>query len=128
MVTFFCPSCWKEIDGREKVCPYCRADLVDYEKKSFEQKLINALSHPERETVGRAAYILGRLKSVKAVKDLRSLFDRSGDPYVKREVLEALDLIGSQEAADFIRKAAQSDIAIVRRKAEVLLKVHEIEK
>ena len=122
MATFFCPSCWKEIKEEDKACPYCHADLADYQQKSFEEKLINALTHPERETVRRAAYILGRLKSVLAVKDLRALFDRTEDPYVKREVLEALDCIGTDEAADFIRKVAQSDMAIVRRKAADLLK------
>jgi len=122
MATFFCPYCWKEIREEDKKCPYCHADLTDYQQKSFEEKLINALTHPEQETVRRAVYILGRLKSVLAVKDMRALFDRTGDPYVKREVLEALDRIGTEEAVDFIHKAAQSDMAIVRRKAEDLLK------
>jgi HEAT repeat protein len=122
MATFFCPSCWKEIREEDKKCPYCHADLAGYQEKTFEEKLINALTHPERETVRRAVYILGRLKSVLAVKDLRALFDRTGDPYVKRETLEALDRIGTEEAVDLIRKAVKSDMAIVRRKAADLSK------
>jgi len=72
--------------------------------------------------VRRAAYILGRLKGVLAVKNLRALFDRTGDLYVKREVLEALQCIGTEEAADVILKAADSDMVIVRKKAESLLR------
>jgi HEAT repeat protein len=50
------------------------------------------------------------------------LFDRTGDPYVKREVLEALQRIGTEDAADVILKAADSDMVIVRKKAESLLR------
>jgi HEAT repeat protein len=121
MITYFCPFCWNEIKAEDKVCPYCRSELSEYQKKSFEEKLINALNHPERETARRAAHILGRLKSANAVKKLVELFGLTVDPYIKMEILEALHYIGTEEAADFIHKTAGSDSAVIRRKAEELL-------
>jgi len=59
-MVFFCPICWKEIKETEKTCPYCDANITEHEKRSFEEKLINALKHPERETVQRAVWILGK--------------------------------------------------------------------
>jgi HEAT repeat protein len=121
MITYFCPFCWNEIKETDKVCPYCHSELSGYYNKNFEEKLINALNHPERETARRAAYILGRLKSANAVKKLVELFGLTTDPYIKMEILEALYNIGTDEADAFVRKAAGSDVAVIRRKARELL-------
>lgn len=59
-MTFFCPVCWKEIQATDRICPSCGADISEYENKVFEEKLINALRHTERETVQRVVYILTR--------------------------------------------------------------------
>lgn len=121
MITYFCPFCWNEIKETDKVCPYCHSELAGYHSRNFEEKLINALNHPERETARRAAYILGRLKSANAVKKLAELFGLTRDPYIKVEVLEALYYIGTEEARDFLKEAAGSDMSVIRRKAEELL-------
>lgn len=120
MITFFCPRCWKEIKREDKKCPYCAADIIKHDRKGFEEKLINALNHPERETVQRAVWILGRLRSVMSVQPLISLFEQSGDPYLKIEILNTLKKIGTTDAIDLIEKAVHSQIRIVRRKAEEL--------
>lgn len=122
MITFFCPRCWKEIKGDDKRCPYCGADITEHERKGFEEKLINALRHPERETVQRAVWILGRLKTDKAVKPLIKLFGQSDNPYLKRGILDALYEIGSPEAMDFIMKSLNSEISIVRKRANEIVK------
>lgn len=44
-------------------CPCCGADLRDFTGKSYEEKLILALRHPEPTIPIRAAMILGELKS-----------------------------------------------------------------
>lgn len=59
-MTFFCPVCWKGIQATDRICPSCGVDISAYENKVFEEKLINALRHTERETVQRAVYILTR--------------------------------------------------------------------
>ncbi len=83
--------------------------------------MINALSHPERETVQRAVWILGRLKSIEAVKPLVSLFEQTDDPYSKAEILDTLDQIETPEAVGFIVRSLDSEISIVRRAAKSLM-------
>lgn len=121
MITFFCPICWKEIKGDERICPHCGADITEHEKKGFEEKLINALRHPERETVQRAVWILGRLKTERAVKPLIKLFEQSDNPYLKREILDALFEIGAPDAMAFIVRSLKSEISIVRKKAREII-------
>ncbi|MFN3505067.1 MAG: HEAT repeat domain-containing protein [Caldimicrobium sp.] len=122
MITFFCPHCWKEVAQDAKRCPYCGADITEFDKKSFEEKLIDSLNHPIRDTVQRAVWILGRLKSYRAVNPLIKLFEQSDNPYLKREILEALYEIGVEEGIEFIKKALKSEISMVRKKAEEIIK------
>jgi HEAT repeat protein len=124
-MTFFCPICWKEIKYDDKRCPMCAADITEYEKKSFEEKLINALKHPERETVQRAVWILGRLKSIKAVKPLIILFEQTDNPYLKVEILDSMNILKTPDAIDVIVKALDSVEGIVRRKAKELVERRE---
>ncbi|MCX7792797.1 MAG: HEAT repeat domain-containing protein [Thermodesulfovibrionales bacterium] len=120
-MTFFCPSCWKEIEEKHRVCPYCSADITEHEKKGFEDKLINALRHRERETVQRAVWILGRLKSIKAVKPLIELFGLTDDPFLKRDILQALYGIHTEKAIAFIKDCLNSETRLVKKKAEELI-------
>jgi HEAT repeat protein len=121
MITFFCPSCWKEIKEDDGRCPFCSADITEHEKKGFEEKLINALNHPERETVQRAVWILGRIKSAKAVQPLMQLFERTVNPYLKAEILDTLYKIETPEANSLIVRSIDSEISIVKRKAKKLI-------
>lgn len=126
-MTFFCPICWKEVKREDRKCPYCGADITGHEKKGFEEKLINALRHPERETVQRAVWILGKLKSIEAVKPLIRLFEQSDNPFLKREILDTLFEIGDPDAMAFIVKSLKSEISIVRKKAnEIIEKRHYV--
>lgn len=125
-MTFFCPHCWKEIRKEHRICPYCGADIKDYEKKDFEEKLINALRHPERETVQRAVWILGRLRSERAVEPLKELFNSTDNPFLKRQILVALSEIGSEMAKTLIRDCINSETGIVKKKAVELIKNLEI--
>lgn len=120
-MTFFCPICWKEIREDDERCPYCGSDITEHERKSFEDKLINALRHPERETVQRAVWILGKLKSIKAVGPLKMLFEQTDNPFLKIEILNAFGEIATQDTIDLIVNALDSDISIVRRKARELM-------
>jgi predicted amidophosphoribosyltransferase len=120
-MTFFCPECWEEIGEKDRKCPHCGADITEHEKKGFEEKLINALRHPERETVQRAVWILGRLKTIKALQPLIRLFEQSDNPFLKREILDALSEIGTPDAMDFIMKASKSEISIIKIKAKEII-------
>lgn len=120
-MVFFCPQCWKEINAADAKCPHCGADITEHEKKEFEEKLINALRHPERETVQRAVWILGRLKSVKAVMPVIKLFEQTDNSFLKMEILDALGEIGTPAAGDFIVRSVDSKISIVKEKAKRLI-------
>jgi HEAT repeat protein len=121
MITLFCPGCWKEIKGDELTCPHCGADITEHEMKGFEEKLLNALGHPERETVQRAVWILGRLNSVKAVEPLIRLFEKTDNPFLKIGILDALYEIGTPKALNFVIGSIDSGVSIVRRKASELM-------
>lgn len=120
-MTFFCPGCWKEIDKKDRICPYCNADIHVHERKGFEEKLMNALRHHEPETVRRAIWILGRLKSREAVRPLIELFEETDNPFFKIEILDALAEIGTEDSIGFIKKSLHSETGIVRKKAEEII-------
>ncbi len=120
-MTLFCPRCWKEIKGEDKKCPHCGADVTEHEKRGFEEKLINALNHPERETVQRAVWILGRLKYTDAVKPLINLFEGTEDPYLKVTILYALSEIETPEAVGFIIRSTDSTISMVKKNARDII-------
>lgn len=118
---FFCPTCWKEIKEIDRVCPLCSADISEYENKDFEEKLIHALKHPEQKTVQRAVYILGRLKSIKAVQPLIKLFKQTGNTFLKIEILNALNKTGVPEAKKFITEVTNSNASLIKRIAKDLI-------
>lgn len=120
-MTFFCPTCWKEIKGIDTICPFCGADISEYANKGFEEKLINALRHREGETVQRAVYILGRRKSIKAVQPLLKLFKQTNNTLLKIGILNALDEIGVPEAREFILKVIDSDAGMMKRMAKEII-------
>lgn len=122
MTTFFCPHCWKEIDKNDKLCPYCAYDISTYSELDFEDKLIIALNHPERDTVKRAVWILGKIKSEKAIQHLIHTFEKADDPYLQREIIKSLKQIGTKEAMDYIKQAISSNSVIVKRAALEILK------
>ncbi len=120
-MVFFCPACWKEIGKHDEKCPYCGSDITEHDKKRFEDKLINALRHPERQTVQRAVWILGKIKSMKALAPLKSLFEQTDNPFLRTEILDAFSEIASQDALELVVKAIDSDITMVRRKARDII-------
>ncbi len=54
--------------------------------------------------VQQAVYILGRLKSIRAVKSLINLFEQTDDALLKMKILDSLTEIGTPEARNFIIK------------------------
>jgi HEAT repeat protein len=121
-MTFFCPFCWKEIPPDTRKCPHCGREISEAQKRSFEEKLLAALEHPERETVKRAVWILGKIKSRKSTAPLIRLFRRTGDPYLKAEILGALAEIGEPEGIEFLREVMLADKGVVGKRAARLLK------
>ncbi|GAB61676.1 MAG: HEAT repeat domain-containing protein [Candidatus Jettenia sp.] len=120
-MTFFCPLCWKEIKEIDLICPFCGADILEYVNKDFEEKLVNALRHPERETVRRAIHILGKLKSTKAVRPIIKLFKQTDNTFLKMEILNTLNEVGIPETKEFMLKVIDSDVGLIKRMAKSII-------
>ncbi|MCS7157058.1 MAG: HEAT repeat domain-containing protein [Blastocatellia bacterium] len=121
-MTFFCPSCWREVNAGFDTCPSCGTNINRYSRSTpYVEKLISALQHPEPQTVRRAAWILGRLKAREAVPALLGTGERTRDPYVIESVIEALGEIGDERAREFLRRCTVQGAVRVRRAAEEAL-------
>ena len=107
------------------MCPCCGADISERENKDFEEKLINALRHTERETVQRAVFILGKLKSSKAVQPIFKLFQQTDNIFLKTEILNTLNEIEAPEAKEFFMNVLDSEIGIIKRMAKALVKEYK---
>lgn len=89
----------------DRTCPCCNVDISGYKNKDFERRLIHVLKHTEPKMVRQAVYILGKLKSSRAVKSLVRLFKQTDNILLKMEILDSLSMIGTPEARNFIIKA-----------------------
>ena len=116
-MVFYCPHCWKELAGTRNCCPYCDQKISSWDEKAFTEKLVQALSHPEPETLVRAVYILGEKRTTEAVGPLARLFRRSRDPFLQGEVIEAMGKIGGQDALSLLMEALRHPSFIVRGEA-----------
>lgn len=120
---FFCPGCWRDFPTDEARCPHCGLDIPQYwQTRDYVAKLIVALSHPEKETVIRAAWILGKLKDERAVRPLMELAQKSADVYVAREAVRALGELGTPEACRFLGTLSRHPAKLVRDEIQRLLK------
>ncbi len=114
-----CPACWNEVNTLAPLCENCGA-VLSGDKRTYSEKLIAALRHPEALTQRRAAYVLGRRRDRDAVPALIALLDAPGDdPYVCAEAACALAAIGGAEAWAALARVASNPArsVIVRRVA-----------
>lgn len=98
-MTCYCPSCWREVKVSTQVCPFCRQNIAIATLRSFEDKLISALHHPEPQTPIRVAAILQRRKTVAAVPALRArlteeLTKTKPDPYLLAALIKSIYVLG----------------------------------
>lgn len=126
-MTYFCPVCWKEVSAEASACPYCSADLVQTDSRSFVEKLLSALYHPEPQTAVRVAWILGEKREAAAVPELIHVLERTTDGFLAEAAAEALGKIGDRRALGSLSKAAERGpvrVRITARKAiETIQKV-----
>ncbi len=112
----YCTVCWQANPANSKKCSRCGADL-EKSAISYRAKLVKALSHPEPETVQRAAWILGELKAAEAVEPLLALINRSEEPGALEGAVEALGKIGDRRAVPALSRLIRSSYLSVRLKA-----------
>ena len=124
-IAYFCPCCWSEI-GNTPVCPFCRADLRQFEGESCEKKLIRALHHPEPTVPFRVATMLGMLGSQAAVEPLIEVAVSSADPYIQEAAAEALGQIGDHRASPCLNRLRKEGTVRVRLAADKALVALEL--
>ena len=108
--------------GAVAQCPNCGADLCTFSGKSYEEKLVLALSHPEPTVPVRAAAILGELGSLAAVESLINLASASTDPYIQEAAVEALGRIGDSRALRCLDRLSREGAVRVRAAAELAVR------
>jgi len=95
----YCFSCWAENRYAAVVCEACGASL-DETGKTFADRLIDAIGHPEPTRAVMAAELLGRLRAAHAVEPLLVRLARKPDSMdVTAAVAAALGRIGAARAA-----------------------------
>jgi len=121
MIHFFCPGCWIEVDEAARCCERCGYDLSAYQDLSFEDKLLLALRDPIRETQRMAVYLLGRLGSERALSAFEELLASSEDPYLLREVVQALSRIPLDGSMRLMEGACRHPSTLVSEAARAMI-------
>jgi len=115
----YCVRCWRELPRGAVVCPRCGADVEALSRdRTYVDKLIAALEHPEPETPVRAAWLLGQLRATDALAALIRVVERTSDPYLAEAAVEALGRIGDVTARPVLERAARQGALRVRQAAE----------
>jgi hypothetical protein len=120
-VTWFCPRCWCATGCEPVPCPECGYHPGPKNKESYEDKLINALFHPVRDRRMTAIETLGRMRSRPAVPVLWWLVQNGADPFTAREIVRALNRIGTPLCMLMIESMTRHSSVIVRRQAEMIV-------
>ena len=121
---WFCPKCWREVDETDRLCSACGALLSELDKKSFAEKVMAALRHPEPATAVRAADILGKLKPPGAVDALTKVLRAGRDPYLLEAAARALGEMGDPTSVPTLRSVLLSSYLVARiAAAEALGKI-----
>lgn len=125
MLQYYCPNCWRELDGGEEHCPACGYDLRAFENLPYPEKLIRALYHPIPERRVMAAQILGELRYVQALPVFEHLVEtlqgEAYDFYLLQAVLLAAARMPDPRRWRVLQKAAHHPAALVASLARRLL-------
>ncbi|MDH7487934.1 MAG: HEAT repeat domain-containing protein [Anaerolineae bacterium] len=115
---YFCPNCWQDVEEKATHCSHCGYELAEYDRLSYEDKLLLALGHPVRENRMIAIVALGRLRSRKAVPSLRRVALATEDFHEAQAVVEALTLIGGADSETVLRAMTRHPSRLVRELAK----------
>jgi HEAT repeat protein len=90
------------------------------DRRSYTQKLIGALDHPDRETVMRASKVLGDRGDREAAGALAAALRRYWrEPYVAAAIVRALAHLDDDAARAAVREALGHESFIVRKEAAI---------
>lgn len=122
---YYCPHCWREVKAQTGICPFCRGNITMAAHRSFDDKLIAALHHPEPQTPLRVSAILGKRKTAAALPALRArlteeLKKSKPDPYLAATLIKTIYTLGGLSVAELRSYTARNYPLSVR------LMVHKI--
>lgn len=121
-MTALCPACWRVVPPDAARCPHCGADIEHLHLREFREKLLGALSHPDRDTVIRAAVALAARQDPAASDAIEAAMRRfTKEPHVVAGLLNALTCVANDEARRIALEALGHPSFIVRRAATQLL-------
>ena len=122
VIHFFCPACWAETAGDDRVCPRCGADMEAVQQgRDYVDKLIAALGHPEPETRARAALILGLRRETRGVDPLIRVLRQAHDASLVEVAIVALGRIGDPRSREVIEGVGIRSSLRVRQAARLAL-------
>ena len=100
----YCIHCWTMISVQAPVCPACGAPTADVDVDIVDKYII-ALHHPQAETRLRAAWMLGRMRAVRALPALQEIVRArgQGDPYLLSAAVQSLGQIGDDWAMPVLK-------------------------
>jgi HEAT repeat protein len=113
----YCPECWKEVAAGLAACPGCGAVLLPWNERKYSAKLIRALDDPDAETRRRAVYVIGEKRVAEAVGRLGDVFERTVDPFLKSEIVEAIGKIGGETGFPLLIEPLRHPSFVVRAEA-----------
>lgn len=121
-MTVLCPACWRVVSLDASTCPHCGCELTRAYQRPFREKLLGALTHPDRDTVVRAVHTLVARHDPASVDALERAMRRfEAEPHVVADLLRALTFVDSAEAERLAREALAHPSFIVRRTAAQML-------
>jgi hypothetical protein len=98
----YCPVCAERIEPSAKSCPRCSANLDEWSRKGFVDKLIGALDHPLYDVRMRAIIVLGKRREKSAERALVDCAMRHRADVVQGlEIVKSLRLIREGEATSW---------------------------
>jgi hypothetical protein len=121
-MTTLCPACWRVVPNDAHRCNHCGAALSSLHQRDLRDKLLGALTHPDRDTVIRAAVALAARHDPDASHAIETAMARfPHEPHVLGGLLTALMFVGDEEARRIAQDALGHRSFIVRRAAAQML-------
>jgi HEAT repeat protein len=108
------------VKEEEKICHECKTDIEPLNHRSYFEKLVNVLNHPDRDTRIRAAYFLGELRDRRAIKPLAEVVNKVGDMedlYFVEMVAFVLGKVREKEALPILIHLMEHPSFLLRRAA-----------
>jgi len=100
---WFCPYCWAELKGDERICPNCGKDIYHFTSLDFDEKLLYGLDNPIPENRMLVIEVIEKRKNQKAVPKLCSMLSEEKDTYELMAIVKALLSISTKEAIDCLK-------------------------